>query len=81
MLMRLDGKSLSVEQVNFLLDILSFRSVHDEMVAKGYRLNKLRAPRRYPADGRLTVCFAWTIREPNSRMTVRLNGTVEVDPA
>jgi hypothetical protein len=82
MLMRIDGRSLTTDQVEFLLDAVDFRSLHTGLLAKGYRLCKARAPRRFPANGVLTMRFAWTLRDAaGHQVTVRMVGTVDVSPA
>ena len=82
MLMRLDGKLLTNAQVQCLLDAVGFNTLATSMHAKGYRLSKIRLPRRFPASGRLTIRFVWSARDDaGHQVTVRMAGTVAVDPA
>ena len=81
MLIHLDGKPLTTAQQEYLLDAVGFRTVYTSMHAKGYRLAKIRLPRRFPASGRLTIRFVWSARDAaGHQVTVRMSGTVDVDP-
>ena len=80
--MRLDGRPLTFAQVEHVLDAVGFRDLYKSMSAKGYRLGKIRLPQRFPASGRLTIRFVWSARDAaGHQVTVRMAGTVAVDPA
>ena len=78
----LDGRRLTTVQMRGLLEACHFAEVSDALLAQGYRLCVVRAPRKFPKDGILRVRFAYTLRDAAGyALTVRLNGTVGVDPA
>lgn len=82
MRLALDGRRLTTLQTQGLLEACHFAEVSAALLAQGYRLCVVRAPRKYPSNNILRVRFVYTLRDSGGHaLTVRLNGTVGVDPA
>ena len=72
----LDGHRLSADEVAELLATLGMQAFAQNLVADGYTMRPVRAPRRMPHN-RLTFRLCWVAADPNAAMVVRLNATID----
>ena len=77
--LKLDGHRLTDPEVQHLLGVLGMQELAQKLVADGYALKPVRAPRRIPHN-RATFRLCWAQRDADSVLTVRLNATINARP-
>jgi len=81
MRVKINGKRLDDGQIAELLRLSGYESINRSLLAQGYDLRPLRAPRTFKG-GMVTFRFCWVRSDISgkSRMTFRLEANLEAAP-